>query len=140
MQPSNRRQAQMESSRGFRALMLKMVGYLRTRILNYLVEDFVIHLVVVNVSIDVVIVCLIWYTRSDLTTRMFQVRVETERDYEELWKEYNKELLGEPFLPKKFKVEEEINFSMTPEFSLIVREKENEVNKSVNEETYLIKK
>jgi hypothetical protein len=82
LNPSSRRQEQMESSRGFRALMLKMV------------------------------------------------RVETEREYEELWKEYNKELLGEPFLPSKFKVKEDTNFSMTPEFKIIVAQKKAEVGES----------
>ena len=84
LQPSNRRQQQMESSRGFRALMLRMV------------------------------------------------RVETERDYEELWKEYNKELMAEPFLPKKFKVKEETKFGMTPEFTLIVKAKEDEVEEAMS--------
>ena len=83
--PSNRRQQQMESSKGFRALMLKMV------------------------------------------------RVETERDYEELWKEYNKELLGEPFLPSRYKVKEDTNFSMTPEFTMIVKGKENEVEEMIED-------
>ncbi|KAL5269652.1 hypothetical protein ACHWQZ_G003191 [Mnemiopsis leidyi] len=79
LNPSARRQQQMESSKGFRALMLKMV------------------------------------------------RVETERDYEELWKEYNKELLGEPFLPSKYKVQDDTEFSMSPEFLLVVARKEAEV-------------
>jgi hypothetical protein len=79
MAPSSRRQMQMESSKGFRALMLRMV------------------------------------------------RVETEREYEELWKEYNKEMLNEPFMPAKYKVEHDTNFAMTPEFTLIVKQKENEV-------------
>ena len=75
----------MESSRGFRALMLKLV------------------------------------------------RVETERDYEELWKEYNKELLGEPFLPSKFKVKEDTNFSMTPEFQIVVAQKKADVEDCASE-------
>ena len=85
MAPSTRRQQQMESSKGFRALMLKMV------------------------------------------------RVETEREYEELWKAYNKELLGEPFLPAKYKVKEDTNFTMTPEFTIIVKQKENEVEDMMEE-------
>ena len=85
LNPSARRQQQMESSRGFRALMLKMV------------------------------------------------RVETERDYEELWKEYNKELLGEPFLPSKFKVKEDTNFSMTPEFQIVVAQKKADVEDCTSE-------
>ena len=75
----------MESSKGFRALMLKMV------------------------------------------------RVETEREYEELWKAYNKELLGEPFLPAKYRVQENTNFTMTPEFTMIVKQKENEVEEMIEE-------
>ena len=85
LNPSMRRQLQMESSRGFRALMLKMV------------------------------------------------RVETERDYEELWKEYNKELLGEPFLPSKFKVKSDTEFSMSPEFMLVVARKEAEIREMTSE-------
>merc|ERR1712176_17958 len=54
LNPSLKRQQQLDASGEFRALMLKMV------------------------------------------------RVETEREYEELWKEYNKELVREPFLPAKY--------------------------------------
>ena len=79
LNPSSRRQEQMEASRGFRALMLKMV------------------------------------------------RVESERAYEELWKEYNKELLAEPFLPSKFKVKDDTEFSMSPEFLMVVAKKEADV-------------
>lgn len=86
LNPSQRRQEQMESSRGFRALMLKMV------------------------------------------------RVETERDYEELWKEYNKELLGEPFLPKKFQVKMDTEFSMTPEFQILVNQKMEEVEEALEDD------
>jgi len=79
MAPSDRRQTQMEASRAFRALMLKMV------------------------------------------------RCEGEREYEELWKEYNKELLGEPFLPKRYKVKADTNLTMSPEFSLLILKKEEMV-------------
>ena len=75
----------MESSKGFRSLMLKMV------------------------------------------------RVETEREYEELWKEYNKELLSEPFVPHKYKVKEDTNFTMTPEFTMIVKKKEQDLENMVEE-------
>ena len=75
----------MEASRGFRALMLKMV------------------------------------------------RVETEREYEELWKEHNRELLGEPFLPSKFRVKTETEFSMSPEFMMVIARKEAEVNELKSE-------
>jgi hypothetical protein len=78
LNPSFRRQQQMEASRGFRALMLKMVS------------------------------------------------VETEREYEELWKEYNKELLREPFLPAKFKVKDKTEFSMSPRLQMVVALKESD--------------
>lgn len=55
------------------------------------------------------------------------VRVESEREYEELWKEYNKELLQEPFLPENQLVEENTFFAMSPEFTLVVRAKLNEM-------------
>ena len=32
------------------------------------------------------------------------IRCESDREYEELWKEYNKEILAEPFLPKRYQV------------------------------------
>ncbi|XP_063677276.1 uncharacterized protein LOC134813430 [Bolinopsis microptera] len=84
LNPSTRRQEQMEASRGFRALMLKMV------------------------------------------------RVELEKDYEDLWKEYNKELLGEPFLPSKFKVKDNTAFSMSPEFQIVVAQKKAEVGECLS--------
>ena len=48
------------------------------------------------------------------------VRVETDRHYEGLWKEYNKEMVVEPFLPLKYRNTEDTDFSMSPEFSLLV--------------------
>ena len=48
------------------------------------------------------------------------VRVETDRHYEELWREYNKEMVVEPFLPLKYRKTEDTDFSMSPEFSLLV--------------------
>ena len=83
--PSSRRQLQMESSKGFRALMLKMI------------------------------------------------RVETERDYEEIWREYNKELFVEPFVPFSFIVKLDTKFTKTPEFTMVVKQKENEVKEVVEE-------
>ena len=81
LQPSQRRQMQLESSKEFRTLMTRMV------------------------------------------------RCETERDYEELWNEYNKAILGEPFLPKKFVVACDMPHTMTPELMILVAEKEDEVAK-----------
>ena len=75
LNPSGRRQNQMEASRRFMALMLRMV------------------------------------------------RVETERDYEEMWKEYNKELLDEPFLPSGSRVGDDAAFSISPELQIVIAEK-----------------
>ena len=83
--PSTRRQQHMESSKGSRSLMLKMV------------------------------------------------RVETEREYEELWRGYNKEMTSAPFLPHKYKVKDNANFAMTPEFASIVKQKENGVEEIIEE-------
>lgn len=47
------------------------------------------------------------------------VRVETERHYEELWREYNKEMVVEPFLPQKYRKGEDPTFTMSPEFTLL---------------------
>ena len=58
---------------------------------------------------------------------MKMVRVETEREYKELWKEYGKELLGEPFLPAKYKVKADTDFTMSSEFVLLVATKEAEI-------------
>ena len=61
---------------------------------------------------------------DELFTQMLQmVRVESERQYEELWREYNKEILLEPFLPSHTVIAEETFFAMSPEFTLVVREK-----------------
>lgn len=83
LQPSQKRQMQLESSKEFRTLMLRMV------------------------------------------------RCETEREYEELWKEYNKAITGEPFVPKKFAVQFEMPYSMTPELVIVIDEKEDEVAKAL---------
>ena len=64
---------------------------------------------------------------SSLMTRM--IRCESEREYEELWKEYNKALMGEPFLPKKLVVNCTVDYTMTPELTHIIREKANELKK-----------
>ena len=51
------------------------------------------------------------------------VRVETEREYEELWRAFNNELIDEPFLPKGYYQEEHVHLSMTPEFKMIADKK-----------------
>ena len=51
---------------------------------------------------------------------MRMIRAEREREYEDLWKELNKALLDEPFLPKQYaKQEPEMCWSMTPELLLV---------------------
>ena len=55
------------------------------------------------------------------------IRCETDDDYENLWKEFNKEIVAEPFLPKKYKVEVKQEFSMTPELMILIDEKEDAV-------------
>ena len=85
LHPSNQRQIQMDSSKSFEKLMLRMV------------------------------------------------RVETEREYEELWKEYNWELLSEPFVAEGLKVVDNSNLGMTPEFTIVVRHKEDEVRDALGE-------
>ena len=59
---------------------------------------------------------------------MKMVRCETEKDYEALWREYNKALSDEPFLPKKFAMKEDFDYSMTPELMEVIREKDKIVH------------
>ena len=84
LQPSQRRQIQLESSKDFRTLMLRMI------------------------------------------------RCETESEYEELWREYNKVIVSEPFVPKKFVVDCDIPYTMTPELIIVIDEKEDEVAEALN--------
>ena len=78
---------------------------------------------------------------------MKMVRCETEPEYEKLWEDYNKSLSNEPFLPQKFEVKDDFDFSMTPELMMVVRDKdkfENEndatqnhrANENLNGETF----
>ena len=60
---------------------------------------------------------------------MKMVRCETEEEYEELWSDYTKALQGEPFVPKKFEVDDDFEFTMTPELQILVRKKDGEVKK-----------
>lgn len=64
------------------------------------------------------------------------IRCETEPVYEELWRELNKTLLGEPFLPKRFIVETnlDLHYTMTPELNDIVVEKDQNNNNNTLEE------
>ena len=81
------------------------------------------------------------------TLMMKMVRCETEPEYEKLWEDYNKSLSNEPFLPQKFEVKDDFDFSMTPELMMVVRDKdkfENEndatqnhrANENLNGETF----
>ena len=63
---------------------------------------------------------------SKLMMRM--VRCETEKEYEALWREYNKALSDEPFLPKKFAMKEDFKYSMTPELMEVILEKDKIVH------------
>ena len=67
---------------------------------------------------------------------MKMVRCETEKEYEQLWKDYNKVLSDEPFLPKKFAVKEDFEYSMTPELMEVIQKKDkivHELGEKVNE-------
>ena len=59
------------------------------------------------------------------------IRVETETDYEELWREYNKASLDEPFVPVNFVVQENARFTQSPEFVMLAKQKEAEVKEWV---------
>jgi len=59
------------------------------------------------------------------------VRVETERHYEELWREFNKEMVVEPFLPPRYQKGVDPTFSMSPEFTLLVSMKGVEVKEAL---------
>ena len=67
-------------------------------------------------------------SRRFMALMLIMIRVETERDYEEIWKEYNKELLDEPFLPSRSRVEDDAAFSMSPELHKLIAEKEADVH------------
>ena len=51
------------------------------------------------------------------------VRCEEEREYEILWKELNKAIINEPFLPQKYTPSVAHEWSMTPELKLVVNNK-----------------
>ena len=63
---------------------------------------------------------------------MRMIRCETERDYEELWNEYNKIILVEPFVPSKFAKSCDVPYTMTPELIIVIGEKDEEVKKALN--------
>lgn len=55
---------------------------------------------------------------------MKMVRCEGEQEYEELWRDLNKAIVDAPFLPKKFVEHIDIEWTMTPELSRLIEEKE----------------
>ena len=61
------------------------------------------------------------------------LRVETDRQYVELWKEYNKEMVAEPFLPPSYAVQDDTYFSMTPEFTVVMTQKEGKIGGMMDE-------
>lgn len=64
------------------------------------------------------------------------VRCETEAEYETLWRELNRAVTDEPFLPKKFKTgEEDLSWTLTQELQMIIAEKDHHL-----EEVFLLSK
>lgn len=59
---------------------------------------------------------------QELMMRM--VRCEEEAEYEELWRDLNKAIVDAPFLPKRFKTDIDIDWTMTPELNDLIDEKE----------------
>jgi len=59
---------------------------------------------------------------------MKMVRCEKEKEYEDLWRELNKAMMDEPFLPKKYvKDNPEMDWTKTPELQIVIAEKEQEL-------------
>ena len=58
------------------------------------------------------------------------VRCESDEDYEKMWLELNKAVMDEPFLPNKFKTENEnesIDWKLTHELQMLIAEKDHEL-------------
>ena len=55
------------------------------------------------------------------------VRAESEREYEDLWKDLNLALADEPMVPKRYAAPIAIDFTMTPELLAVANEKEIEL-------------
>ena len=68
---------------------------------------------------------------SKLMMRM--VRCEKEEEYEQIWRDYNKALSDEPFLRKRFAVQEDFNYSMTPELMEVIQKKDKIVHEMKQE-------
>jgi len=63
---------------------------------------------------------------------MKMVRCETEQAYEDLWKDLNKAILDEPFLPKKHVRNVDMAWSITPELLIIMNQKDDEVKDALD--------
>ena len=60
---------------------------------------------------------------------MKMIRCETEPEYEELWREMNKIMIDEPFIPEEFANKEyEIDWTMTPELRLVIAARNDEID------------
>lgn len=70
-------------------------------------------------------------SREFRTLKLKMLRVESVRDYEELWKDFRKELKVEPFLPSKFKVKDHTDFTMSSAFEIAVCSNEAEVKEKL---------
>ncbi len=43
------------------------------------------------------------------------ISCETENEYEKLWSDFNREIMEEPLIPKRFAAEIDVKFTMSPE-------------------------
>ena len=59
---------------------------------------------------------------------MRMVRCESDKEYENLWTEYNKTILNEPFLPAKYVVSTDATFGISPELFSVIEKKEEEIH------------
>ena len=73
-------------------------------------------------------------TKEFRSLMLRMIRCETDSEYEELWKEYNKVIMNEPFLPKKYQVAVKQEYSMTPELMIIIYHKEDMVEEALADE------
>ena len=52
----------------------------------------------------------------DFRSLMIQmISCETENEYEKLWSDFNREIMEEPLIPKRFAAEIDVKFTMSPE-------------------------
>ena len=65
---------------------------------------------------------------------MKMIRCETDQEYESLWEQYNKLLMTEPFLPNKYKVAVNAEYSMTPELTILISKKEEAVEEALDDD------